>query len=113
MRTDDQQEDGPKDDLLIEGCTEFVNMFKTEPFIVFRRLYGEKCGLDMKFLVLENAVQAKVDVEILRAPVDGLNLSLYAKTSGFRDVIHLFSGVSESGCRMSWVIGVMHETQLS
>ncbi|KAI5006375.1 hypothetical protein ZWY2020_033618, partial [Hordeum vulgare] len=50
VRTDDQQEDGPKDDLLIEGCTEFVNMFKTGPFIKFRRMYGEKCGLDMKFL---------------------------------------------------------------
>ncbi|KAI4974956.1 hypothetical protein ZWY2020_048563 [Hordeum vulgare] len=60
VRTDDQQEDGPKDDLLIEGCTEFVNMFKTGPFIEFRRLYGEKCGLDMKFLVLQNAVQAKL-----------------------------------------------------
>ena len=115
VRTDDQPEDGPQDDLLIEGCTEFtefMNMHKTRPFIETRRLYGEKCGLDMKFLVLRNAVQAKVDVEILRAPVDGLNLNLYAKTSGFRDVICLFSGVTESGCRMSSVVGVMRYSYL-
>ncbi|KAF7063864.1 hypothetical protein CFC21_070337 [Triticum aestivum] len=115
VRTDDQPEDGPKDDLLIEGCTEFtefMNMHKTRPFIETRRLYGEKCGLDMKFLVLWNAVQAKVDVEILHAPVNGLNLNLYAKTSGFRDVIRLFFAVTESGCRMSLVVGVMRYSYL-
>uniref|UniRef100_M8B4C2 DUF6598 domain-containing protein n=2 Tax=Aegilops tauschii TaxID=37682 RepID=M8B4C2_AEGTA len=111
--TDDEPEDEPKHDILIEGCTEFANMFKTEPFIEFRRLYGEKCGFDMKFLVLENVVQAKVDVEILRSAVDGLNLNLHAKTSDFRDVIRLFSGVSESGCRMSSAIRVMRHSYLN
>jgi hypothetical protein len=112
VRTEDQPEDGPIDDILIEGCTEFTNFFKTESFIEVRRLYGEKCGLDMKFLVLVNAVQAKVDVEILHAPTDGLNLNLYAKTSGFRDVIRLFRGVAEAGCRISSVVGVMTHSYL-
>ncbi|CAM0949432.1 unnamed protein product [Alopecurus aequalis] len=116
IRTEDQPEDGPKHDLLIEGCTEFsefMNMHKTESFVETRRLYGEKCGLDMKFLVLVNAVQAKVDVEILCAPTDGLNLNLYARTSGFRDVIRLFHGVAEAGCRMSSVVGVITRSYLN
>lgn len=87
-------------------------MFKTESFMESCRLYGEKCGLDMKFLVLINAVQAKVDVEIFSAPTDGLNLNLYAKTSGFRDVIRLFGGVAKSGCRMTSVVGVMTRSYL-
>lgn len=99
-------ESGLKDDLLIEGCAEFSNMMETKSFVGNRRIYGEKCGLDVKFLVLTNAVQAFVDVEILRAPACGLNLNLYAKTSGFRDVIRLHRGTVEAGCKMSSVVAV-------
>ncbi|KAM0824366.1 hypothetical protein ACQ4PT_070250 [Festuca glaucescens] len=99
-------ENGPKDDLLIEGCAEFSNIMESKSFIGNRRIYGEKCGLDVKFLVLINAVQAFVDVEILRVPASGLNLNLYAKTSGFSDVILLYQGVAEAGCRMSSVVAV-------
>ncbi|KAE8773120.1 hypothetical protein D1007_54792 [Hordeum vulgare] len=68
-------EDGPKGDLLIEGCIEFSNMYETKSSIQNRRLYGDKCSLDVKFAALVNAVQAFVDVEILRAPDCGLNLN--------------------------------------
>uniref|UniRef100_A0ACD5XML7 Uncharacterized protein n=1 Tax=Avena sativa TaxID=4498 RepID=A0ACD5XML7_AVESA len=99
-------ENGPKDDLLIEGCAEFSTIMETKSFIQNRRIYGEKCGLDVKFLVVLNAVQAFVDVEILRAPSCGFNLNLYAKTSGFSDVIRLYRGSAEAGCRMSSVVAV-------
>jgi hypothetical protein len=99
-------ENGFKDDLLIEGCAEFSNLMESKSFIGNRRIYGEKCGLDVKFLVLINTVQAFVDVEILRAPACGLNLNLYAKTSGFSDVICLHRGSTEAGCRMSSVVVV-------
>ena len=88
-------ENGPKDNLLIEGCAEFSNMMEIKSFVGNRRIYGEKCGLDVKFLLLTNAVQAFVDVEILRAPACGLNLNLYAKTSGLSDVIRLYQGTAE------------------
>ena len=85
---------GPKTTFLIEGCDEFSNMLETKSFIQNRGFYGGKCGLDVKFLVLVSAVQAFVDVEILRAPACGLNLNLYAKTSGFSDVIRLYQGTA-------------------
>jgi hypothetical protein len=75
-------------------------------FIQNWRIYGEKYGLDVKFVVVMNAVQAFIDVEILRAPACGFNLNLYAKTSGFSDVICLHRGSTEAGCRMSSVVVV-------
>jgi hypothetical protein len=42
--------DGP----IIEGCTELYNM------------YGERCALDIKYMVLINAVEARVEVKVLR-----------------------------------------------
>ena len=99
-------ENGHKDDLLIEGCAEFSNMMEIKSFVGNRRIYGEKCGLDVKFLLLTNAVQAFIDVEILRAPVCGLNLNIYVKTSGFSDVIRLYRGTTEAGRRLSSVVAV-------
>uniref|UniRef100_A0A0E0MNV9 DUF6598 domain-containing protein n=1 Tax=Oryza punctata TaxID=4537 RepID=A0A0E0MNV9_ORYPU len=98
-------EDEPKCDTLIEGCTE-VYMHDSKSFIKTGRLYGEKCGLDVKYGVLTNAVQATVDTEILRAPICGLDLKLCAKTSGFSDVIRLFRGVAQAGYKMSSVVAV-------
>ncbi|XP_044947423.1 uncharacterized protein LOC123396594 isoform X3 [Hordeum vulgare subsp. vulgare] len=105
--TEDPPEDGPKGDLLIEGCTEISTMYTTKSSIQNRRLYGDKCSLDVKFAALVNAVQAFVDVEILRAPDCGLNLNLYAKTSGYNDVICLYQGVAEAGCKISSVVAVV------
>ena len=85
---------------------------ETESFIQNRRLYGEKCGLDVKFLVLINAVQAFVDVEILSAPAYGFNLNLYAKTSGFSDVIRPYRGTTEAGRRLSSVVAVERRSYL-
>ncbi|KAL6647557.1 hypothetical protein ACP70R_014994 [Stipagrostis hirtigluma subsp. patula] len=112
IRSDDPPEDDPKGDTLIEGCTEFSNLLKSDSFVQTGRLYGERCGLDLKFLVLINAVQATVYVEVLRAPTCGLNLKLYAKTSGFSDVIRLFQGVAEIGHRFSSVVAVMRHSHL-
>uniref|UniRef100_A0A0D9Y0P3 DUF6598 domain-containing protein n=1 Tax=Leersia perrieri TaxID=77586 RepID=A0A0D9Y0P3_9ORYZ len=105
-------EDEPKGDTLIEGCTEFTNMFRSESFIKTVRLYGEKCGLDLKFLVLVNAVQATVDFEIIHSPACGLNLKVYAKTSGFSDVIRLFRGTAQSGHKISSVVAVVRRSYL-
>uniref|UniRef100_A0A0D9Y0P0 DUF6598 domain-containing protein n=1 Tax=Leersia perrieri TaxID=77586 RepID=A0A0D9Y0P0_9ORYZ len=114
VRNDDspEAEDEPKGDTLIEGCTEFTNMFESTSFIKTVRLYGEKCGLDLKFLVLVNAVQATVDVEIIHSPACGLNLKLYAKTSGFSDVIRLFRGIAQSGHKISSVVAVVRRSYL-
>ncbi|XP_044946347.1 uncharacterized protein LOC123395420 [Hordeum vulgare subsp. vulgare] len=105
--TEGPPEDGPKGDLIIEGCTEFSNMYETKSSIQNRRLYGDKCSLDVKFAALVNAVQAFVDVKILRAPDCGLNLNIYAKTSGYDDVIRLYQGVAEAGCKISSVVAVV------
>lgn len=112
VRTEDPSEDGPKGDILIKGCTEITNIHETESFVKTGRLYGEKCGLDVKFAVLQNAVQATVDVEILRAPVCGFDLKAYAKTSGFTDVIRLFEGAAKAGRRLSSVVAVGRRSHL-
>ena len=112
IRTEDPSEDEPKGDVLIKGCTEISNMFGTESFVKTGRLYGEKCALDVKFAVLNIAVQAIVDVEILRAPACGFVLKLYARTSGFSDVIRLFEGVTEAGRRFSSVVAVVLRSHL-
>uniref|UniRef100_A0A0D3HVZ4 DUF6598 domain-containing protein n=1 Tax=Oryza barthii TaxID=65489 RepID=A0A0D3HVZ4_9ORYZ len=114
IRTEDspEAEDEPKGDTLIEGCTEFTNILRSTSFTQTVRLYGEKCGLDLKFALLVNAVQATVDVEIIHSPPCGLNLKLYAKTSGFSDVIRLFQGAAQSGHRISSVVAVVRCSHL-
>ncbi|KAL6647312.1 hypothetical protein ACP70R_014749 [Stipagrostis hirtigluma subsp. patula] len=112
IRSEGPPEEEPKGDTLIEGCTEITNLFETKSFVQTGRLYGEKCGLDVKFAVLNNAVQAAVYVEILRAPACGLNMKLQANTSGFSDVIRLFQGVAEAGHRFSSVVAVLRHSHL-
>jgi len=97
--------DGP----IIEGCTELYNMVESKSFIEHRRLYGERCALDIKFMVLMNAVEARVEVKVLRlGAIDGgVNLRLLAKTSGFSEVIRLFRGAAPKlGIMMSFAIAV-------
>ncbi|WVZ90909.1 hypothetical protein U9M48_037163 [Paspalum notatum var. saurae] len=107
VQTEDQSE--PRGDCLIEGCTEFTNMDFSRSFVKERRLYGPKCALDVKFAVLLNAIEARIDVKILRlgAIAGSVNLKVLAKTSGFREVIRLFQGAApEPGAVMSFVVGV-------
>uniref|UniRef100_A0A0D9Y0P7 DUF6598 domain-containing protein n=1 Tax=Leersia perrieri TaxID=77586 RepID=A0A0D9Y0P7_9ORYZ len=104
-------EDEPNFETLIEGCTE-IYMYDSESFVKSGRFYGEKCGLDVKYAVLINAVQATVDTKILCAPICGLNLKLFAKTSGFSDVICLFRGVAGQGHRLSSVVAVSRHSYL-
>ncbi|CAL4891473.1 unnamed protein product [Urochloa decumbens] len=98
------------DDLIIEGCTQLENMFKSKSFIEQGRLYGERCALDIKYMVLINAVEARVEVTVLRlgsARPSSVNMKLYAKTSGFNEVIQLFRGTApEPGVRMSFAVAV-------
>ncbi|CAN6352111.1 unnamed protein product [Urochloa humidicola] len=51
---------------IIEGCTELYNMFESKSFIEHRRMYSERCALDIKYMVLINAVEARVEVKVLR-----------------------------------------------
>ncbi|RLN29401.1 hypothetical protein C2845_PM05G13890 [Panicum miliaceum] len=53
------------DNLIIEECTQIENMFKSESFVEHRRLYGERCALDIKYMVVMNAVEAQVEVTVL------------------------------------------------
>nr|CAB3464971.1 unnamed protein product [Digitaria exilis] len=98
------------DDLIIEGCTQLDKIFKSKSFIEHRRLYGERCALDIKYMVLVNAVEAKVEVTVLRlgsASPGSVNMKLYAKTSGFSEVIQLFRGTApEPGDMMSFAVAV-------
>uniref|UniRef100_A0A0E0BUD6 DUF6598 domain-containing protein n=1 Tax=Oryza glumipatula TaxID=40148 RepID=A0A0E0BUD6_9ORYZ len=114
IRTEDspEAEDEPIGETLIERCTEFTNILRSASFTKTVRLYGEKCGLDVKFALLVNAVQATVDVEIIHSPACGLNLKLYAKTSGFSDVIRLFRGVAQSGRRIRSLVAVVRRSHL-
>nr|XP_025877977.1 uncharacterized protein LOC4352598 isoform X1 [Oryza sativa Japonica Group] len=114
IRTEDspEAEDEPKGGTLIEGCTEFTNILRSTSFTETVRLYGEKCGLGVKFLLLVNAVQATVDVEIIHSRACGLNLKLYAKTSGFSDVLRLFRGVAQSSRKISSVVAVVRRSHL-
>jgi hypothetical protein len=98
-------DDGP----IIEGCTELDNMYESRSFIEHQRLYGERCALDIKYLVLMNAVEARVEVTVLRSAAidDVVNMKLLAKTSGFSEVIRLFRGVAPKlGFMTSFVIAV-------
>lgn len=63
-------------------------------------------------VVLINAVEARIDVEVLRlgAIASSINLKVYAKTSGFKEVIQLFEDAApKQGAVMSFVVAV--ETQ--
>ncbi|CAN6338696.1 unnamed protein product [Urochloa humidicola] len=98
---------GGDDDLIIEGCTELYNMTASESFIQYERLYGQRCALDIKYLVLINAMEARVNIEVIRVPANGVNLKLLAKTSGFSNVIRLFGGtVLEVGFSESFAVAV-------
>jgi hypothetical protein len=102
-------EDEPNGDCLIEGCTELTNMLASDSFIEHRRLYGDNCALDVKFAVLINAVEARVDIKVLSlgAIASGINLKVYGKTSGFSEVIRLFEGASpKPGVVMSFAVAV-------
>lgn len=98
-------DDGP----IIEGCTELNNMYESRSFIEHQRLYGQKCALDIKYLILMNAVEAQVEVIVLRCAAvdDVVNMKVLAKTSGFSEVIRLFHGVAPKlGFMTSFVIAV-------
>lgn len=56
-------DDGP----IIEGCTQLYNMFESKSFIEHQRVYSERCTLDIKYMVLMNAVEARVEVKVLRS----------------------------------------------
>lgn len=82
-------DDGP----IIEGSTQLYNLFESKSFVEHNRLYGEKCALDIKYLVLINAVEARVEVTVLRlcAVHGGVNMKLLDKTSGFISVMVSFA----------------------
>ncbi|TVU49577.1 hypothetical protein EJB05_00890, partial [Eragrostis curvula] len=107
LRAQNEDKIDGDDDLIIEGCTEIDNLFKSKSSIEHKRLYGERCALDIKYAVLFNAMEAQVSLEVLRVPTHGVDLKLYAKTSGFSYVIRLFRGVAlEVGLKKSFVVGV-------
>jgi hypothetical protein len=109
VRAEERPEDEPKGDCLIEGCTEFTNLFASDSYIEHRCLYGNTCALDVKFAVLINAVEARIDIEVLRlgAIASSINLKVYAKTSGFKEVIRLFEDTApKPGAVMSFVVAV-------
>lgn len=110
-----EDETNVDDDLIIEGCTEIDNFFKSKSFIDHRRFYGERCALDIKYIVMINAVEALVEVTVLRLSTipGGVNMKLYAKTSGFNDVIPLFQGIApEPGVTMKFAVGVERHNRL-
>ncbi|CAL4898451.1 unnamed protein product [Urochloa decumbens] len=101
------------DDLIIEGCTELENMFSSKSFMQNQRMYGQRCALDIKYLVLINAMEARVDIKVIRVPAHGVNLKLLAKTSGFSNVIRLFGGtVLEVGFSESFAVAVENSNYL-
>uniref|UniRef100_A0A0A9DY41 DUF6598 domain-containing protein n=1 Tax=Arundo donax TaxID=35708 RepID=A0A0A9DY41_ARUDO len=113
VQIDDPPEDEPRGDCLIEGCTEFTNMLVSKPFMEHQSLYGERCALDVKYLVLMNAVEARVNIEVLHVGAIGVDMKLCAKTSGFSEVIQLFRGAApEPGCVMSFVVAVVRYSDL-
>ncbi|CAD6269713.1 unnamed protein product [Miscanthus lutarioriparius] len=80
-------------------------LYESRSFIEHQRLYA----LDIKYLVLMNAVDARVEVTVLRSAAidDVVNMKLLAKTSGFSEVIRLFRGVAPKlGFMTSFVIAV-------
>ncbi|CAN6356645.1 unnamed protein product [Urochloa humidicola] len=115
VRTKALPKDEPKGDYLIEGCTEFTNLRESRSFVEHRRMYGERCALDVKYMVLMNAVEARVEVKVIRlGAIDGgVNLCLHAKTSGFHEVIRLFRGAApEPGFIWTFVVAVERRNNL-
>jgi hypothetical protein len=53
-------------------------MYESKSFIRHKRLYSERCALDIKYLVLINAVEARVEVTVLHlSAIDGgINMKL-------------------------------------
>ncbi|CAD6267309.1 unnamed protein product [Miscanthus lutarioriparius] len=92
------------------------NFFESKSFIDYRRFYGERCALDIKYIVMINAVEALVEVTALRLDTipGGVNMKLYAKTSGFNDVIPLFQGIAPEpgGGMMRFAVGVERHNRL-
>ncbi|KAL6622492.1 hypothetical protein ACP70R_032371 [Stipagrostis hirtigluma subsp. patula] len=110
----ESEDEANGDDLIIEGCTELEDLFATKSFIEHRRLYSTRCALDVKFAVVINAVEARVDIEALHVPTHGIDLKLCAKTSGFSDVIRLFHGsISEASFFTSFAIAVKIRSYLN
>lgn len=111
-----EDETNADDDLIIEGCTEIDNFFESKSFIDHRRFYGERCALDIKYIVMINAVEALVEVTVLHLDTiipGGVNMKLFAKTSGFNDIIPLFQGVApEPGGMMRFAVGVERHNRL-
>lgn len=110
-----EDETNVDDDLIIEGFTEIDNFFESKSFIDHRRFYGERCALDIKYIVMINAVEALVEVTALclDAIPGGVNMKLFAKTSGFNDVIPLFQGIApEPGVMMRFTVGVERHNRL-
>jgi len=115
VRTDALPEDKPKGECLIEGCTEFTDFHESKSFVQHRRMYGERCALDVKYIRLINAVEARVEVKVLRlgAIAGGVNMKLLAKTSGFDEVIRLFRGAApEPHSIMTFVVAVERRNNL-
>ncbi|OEL35397.1 hypothetical protein BAE44_0003583 [Dichanthelium oligosanthes] len=78
-------------------------------------MYGERCALDVKYMVLMNAVEARVEVKVLRlgAISGSVNMKLHAKTSGFDEVIRLFRGAApEPGSRLKFAVAVERHNNL-
>ncbi|CAL4891477.1 unnamed protein product [Urochloa decumbens] len=78
-------------------------------------MYGERCALDVKYMVLKNAVEARVEVKVIRlgAIDSGVNLRLHAKTGGFDEVIRLFQGAApEPGSIRTFVVAVDRRNDL-
>ncbi|WVZ90899.1 hypothetical protein U9M48_037153 [Paspalum notatum var. saurae] len=113
---DRNEDETSGDSLIIEGCAELDNItFKPKPFVEHQRVYGEKCALDIKYMALGNAVEARVEVKVLRLGVipGGVNMKLYAKNSSFAEVIRLFQGIPpKPGDMMSLAIAVERHNSL-
>jgi len=115
VRTDALPEDKPKGECLIEGCTEFTDFHESKSNVQHRRMYGERCALDVKYMMLINAVEARVELKVLHlgAIAGGVNMKLLAKTSGFDEVIRLFRGAApEPHSIMTFVVAAERRKNL-
>ncbi|CAL5092844.1 unnamed protein product [Urochloa decumbens] len=99
----------------INSCEAICVKRKTGDYVFVRRMYGERCALDVKYMVLKNAVEARVEVKVIRlgAIDSGVNLRLHAKTGGFDEVIRLFQGAApEPGSIRTFVVAVDRRNDL-
>ncbi|WVZ90886.1 hypothetical protein U9M48_037142 [Paspalum notatum var. saurae] len=111
-----EDETGGDDSLIIEGIAELDNItFKPKPYVEHQRVYGERCALDIKYMAMINAVEARIELTVLRLGVipGGVNMKLYAKNSSFGEVIRLFQGVPpKPGNMMSFAVAVERHNSL-